>query len=129
MARPVTLLVVFFVGLNLFSGMLASTGVAAMLGIQADVGGDSAVQDRIDENQNVSSGAPTGSTLFGMYNVLSSQIASLFGVIYPGLIMLYNAGVPAFIVGNGTTNPGFLGSMFSILIPIAVVSFLRGWDL
>lgn len=123
MARPVTTLVIFFVAFNLFAGMLMTTGVAGMLGLNAQVGEDSAVNQRVENSKDVSSGSSTGSTLFGMYNVLATQIGGFFNVIFPGLRMLNRAGVPSYITS------GFLGPMFSVMIGIGVMSFLRGWDL
>lgn len=122
MARPVTTLVVFFIAFNLFAVMLGATGVSAALGIDATVGGNDAVDDQTSRD-GVDSGSPTGSTLFGMYNVLSTQLSGLFGVIFPGLNMLNRAGVPSYITG------GFLGPLFSIVIVIDIISFLRGWGL
>lgn len=122
MARPVTMLVVFFIAFNLFAVMLGATGLAAVIGIDASVGGTAAVDEQTDRD-GVDSGSPTGSTLFGMYNVLSGQLADFFGVIFPGLGMLNRAGVPDYITG------GFLGPLFSVVIFIDVMSFLRGWGL
>lgn len=123
MARPVTTLVIFFIAFNLFATMLMATGVAGMLGLDANVGGDSAVNDRVGDSDGVETGSSTGSTLFGMYNVLSQQVGGFFAVVFPGLNMLNRAGVPSYITS------GFLGPLFSIMITIGIMSFLRGWDL
>lgn len=123
MARPLTALVVFFVAFNLFATVLMSTGVAGAIGLDATVGGDDVVNQRVENAQEVSTGSSTGSTLFGMYNVLSGQLSDFFGVVMPGLNMLERAGVPPFITG------GLLGPLFSVLIFIDIVSFLRGWGL
>lgn len=122
MSRPVTTLVVFFIAFNLFAAMLSATGAAAAIGIDANVGGDDAVDEQTNRD-GVDSGSPTGSTLFGMYNVLSEQLSNFFGVIFPGLDMLNRAGVPGYVTGM------FLGPLFSIVIFIDIVSFLRGWGL
>jgi hypothetical protein len=122
MARPVTQLVVFFVALNLFAGVLMSTGVAAMIGIDASVGGNDAVDERTGKT-NVDTGTGQGDTLFGLRNVIGGQVASLFGVIFPGLEMLRRAGVPGVLIG------GFLGPLFSVMLTIGLLSFFRGWDL
>lgn len=122
MARPVTLLVVFFITFNLFAGMLTATGTDAMLGLDAEVGGDKAVGDAAQRSENVSTGTSLGNTLFGMYNVLANGLSSVFDVIFPGLAMLKAAGVPGFITG-------MLGPLFAILMFVDFVSFLRGWGL
>lgn len=123
MSRPVTTLVVFFVAFNLFAAMLMGTGVAAMLGIDAEVGGQQARQETVDNAKDISTGTSLGNTLFGMYNVLANGVSSLFGFIFPGLLMLERAGVPGWLTG------GLLGPLFSIVIFVDVVSFLRGWGL
>jgi len=122
MARPVTTLVIFFLCFNLFAGMVTSTGVADTIGIDAQVGEDQAFEDSTGKDQ-IDTGAPTGSTLFGMYNVLTNQIKNIFFLIFPGLRMLTRAGVPSYITA------GFLSPLFSVMIIIGLVSFLRGWDL
>lgn len=115
------MLVVFFVAFNLFATVLLSTGAAAALHLDADVGGDETVDQAQDSE--VDSGTSTGSTLFGMYNVLTEQVGQFFHSIMPGLQMLNRAGVPSYITG------GILGPLFSVIIFVDLVSFLRGWGL
>ena len=128
MARPITLLAVFLLSLSLFSQLLLSTGVAAAIGIDSRVGGQEAADEAVKETENVRSGSPTGSTLFGMYNVLASQVAGILQILNPGLRMMYNIGVPAAIVG-GPNTIGFLPPLFSLVKGIGIISFLRGWGL
>ncbi len=123
MARPVTLLVVFFLGFNLFAGMLTATGVDAVIGVDADVGENQQAQNLQDNADQVSTGSSLGGTLFGMYNVLASSVGDFFNYVFPGLAMLARAGVPGYITG------GFLGPIFTFLIAVDVISFLRGWGL
>jgi hypothetical protein len=61
-----------------------------------------------------------------MYNVLSSQLATLLGIFNPGLVMLNNAGVPAFIVGDGTGKIGLLPPLATIIQFWGIARFLRG---
>lgn len=123
MARPVTLLVVFFIGFNVFAGVLLSTGVAATLGLDATVGGDAAVDDATNQADSTSTGTATGGTLFGMYNVLATGFGGIAEVVYPGLEMLERAGVPTFITNQ------ILEPLFTFAIFIDIVSFVRGWGL
>lgn len=124
MSRPVTTLVIFFIGMNVFAGVLMSTGVAAAMGIEANVGGDQKVDETVaNAGSGVETGSPTGSTLFGMYNVLTDQLGSMFDVIYPGIQMLENAGMPGYITNQ------ILEPLASVIILIDVLSFLRGWGL
>jgi hypothetical protein len=120
-SKPVTLLMVFFVAFNLFAGAMLTTGVADMLGLDATVGGDDAVDSRTS-NTNVETGTSSGDTLFGLRNVVGGQIADLFGVIFPGLSMLERAGMPSWITG------GILGPLFSLWIPIGLLAIVRGWN-
>jgi hypothetical protein len=129
MARPVTLAVVFFLALNLFSGVLMSTGAAATLGISAEVGGDQAtdkLRDKTTQSEGDGGGLPTGSpsdgTLFGLYNVIGGFLAGIFQFIFPGLNMLSRAGVPDYIIG-------MLGTIFSLLITIDIAAFVRGYEI
>lgn len=128
MARPVTTLALFFISLSLFSGMLQGTGIADTLHLNQRTGQDAAVNDVQNQASNIQTGAPTGSTLFGMYNVLNKQLASILGVFNPGLRMLYNAGVPGFLVG-GPAQVGLLPPIATFIKAIGILSFLRGWDL
>jgi len=125
MARPVITLALFFISLSLFGQMLATTGVAAHLGIDSRVGGQESIDDATGASEEVSTGAPTGSTLFGAYNVLSSQLAKILGVINPGLRMLYNAGVPGYIVG-GPNTIGLLPPIATIIQAWGIAKFFRG---
>jgi len=132
MSRPVTTLVVFFISLNLLAGVVNMTGIASATGLGTQVGGED-IDNGVPE-ESVSTGAPTGQTLFGMYNVLAGQLSKLFGVIYPGLGMLRNTIVPSWIVGNPQAGSAFakvgiLAPLMSVLITIDIISFLRGWGL
>lgn len=119
---------VFFICLSLFGGMLQATGVDTHLGINnpGNTAEDS-VNDARDNASSFDTGAPTGETLFGAYNVLSNTLASILGVFNPGLVMLYNAGVPAYIVG-GPNTIGFLPPIATILQGLAVIEFFRGFS-
>lgn len=123
MARPITTLAIFFLALNLFAGMVMATGIGGMLGLETDLGGDEEVDDAVRESGNVSSGAPTGSTLFGMYNVLAGLLSTLAAPITAGPTMLRQAGVPEAITNS------FLTPLISVVYAIGIISFLRGWGL
>jgi hypothetical protein len=122
-SRPITTLAVFFLTFNLFAGLIMTSGVGAMLGITANVGGDERVEESVSQAEESRTGSPTGSTLFGMYNVLVQSVSVLAGTITAGPTMLRRAGVPTMI------TTGILQPMFTVVMGIGVVSFLRGWDL
>lgn len=123
MARPVTLAVVFFLALNLFSGVLIGTGAADTLGISAEVGGDQAT-DRLEgkSGDGIPTGSPSDGTLFGLYNVIGGFLGGIFEYVFPGLNMLGRAGVPDYITG-------MLGTIFSLLITIDIAAFVRGYEI
>lgn len=117
------MLVIFFLCFNLFAGMLMATGAAQAIGLgETNVGGD----DRTEKLNKTADSTPTGSgagqTLFGLYNVLTSFVSTIFKYLFPGVAMLERAGVPGYITG-------MLNTVFSVLIAIDVVAFFRGWDL
>lgn len=123
MARPVTLLLVFFLSVNLFAGVLMSTGAAATLGIDAEVGGDAATDELTgDASKNVTTGSPSDGTLFGLYNVVGGFLSGLYEYLFPGLVMLERIGVPSFI------TKGILSPIFGLLITLFTASFVRGFD-
>lgn len=123
MARPITMLVIFFLCFNLFAGMLMATGAVGAIGLgSTSVGGDGATEDLRGETDSVPTGSGAGQTLFGLYNVLTSFVSGVFSYIFPGVAMLERAGVPGYITG-------MLNTVFSVLIAIDVVAFFRGWDL
>lgn len=123
MSRPVTTLLFFFLFFNLFAATLMSTGVAATIGIETNIGGGDEVDESLDKaNGTIETGAPTGSTLFGMYNVLADGINTIVGTVTAGHTMLAQAGVPGAITG-------MLNSLFAIVIVIDIISFMRGWGL
>jgi hypothetical protein len=123
MARPVTLAVVFFLALNLFSGVLIGTGAADTLGISAEVGGDQATDELEGKSgDGIPTGSPSDGTLFGLYNVIGGFLGGIFEFVFPGLNMLGRAGVPEYI----TT---MLGTIFSLLITIDIAAFVRGYEI
>lgn len=123
MARPVTALAVSMLALNLFAGLLASTGVAAGLGLSTAVGGDKAANNTIaNASDQIDTGAPTGSTLFGFYNVLTSGFSVIAGVVTAAPTMLNNAGVP-----NQITD--LIRNMTVLAYAIDLISFARGYSL
>lgn len=123
MSRPVTLLVVFFLALNVFSGVLLSTGAAATLGIGVEVGEDDARQELAQQTGELPTGSPSDGTLFGLYNVVGGVLSSIYDFVFPGLRMLNRAGVPVFITDR------LLGDTMSLLITIDIAAFVRGYEI
>lgn len=122
MARPVTTLVVFFLCFNLWAGLLTATGTAGAIGLDTAVGGDGERESLQDSVNEVPSGSGAGDTLFGLYNVLTRFIDTMFGFLMPGLDLLNNAGVPQAYTDT-------LQNLFVVLISIDIVAFFRGYNL
>lgn len=116
-------MVVFFLAINLFSNMLLASGAAATLGLsgQVEVGGDQAADTAQSQSNEISTGAPTGSTLFGLYNVLAGILGTIYEVVFAGPVMLENAGVP-----SALTN--MLSAIVGVVYAMGLISFLRGYD-
>jgi len=121
MARPVTLLVIFFVGLNAVAGILTGLGVSDTLGLNSSPDSDK-INDR-RPSDNVQTGAPTGQTLFGMYNVLTGQLTQLLSIFTPGLNLMVRAGMPTWI------RDQLMIPLISTMTLITFLSYLRGWGL
>jgi hypothetical protein len=122
MGRITTTLTLFFIIFNVWAGILMSTGVAPMIGMDAEVGADRQIESTTNDARNVSTGTGLGSTLFGMYNVLSSGAADIFDLMFPGLVMLQRAGVPDYLTK-------LMGPLFVAIFATDMLSFLRGFDL
>lgn len=122
MARPSTFIVIFLVAFNLIAGVMIAQDVDSMLGLDATVGESDQLETAQNETQSVNTGTSLGDTLFGMYNTLARGAGAIFQFIFPGLNMLYRAGVPLYI-----TN--LLGTVFSFVIAFDVLSYIRGWGL
>jgi hypothetical protein len=122
MAKLLPLLAVFALSLNLFGGVLVSTGAAGTLGINPAVGGDDKVDEAQSQAEGFESGAPTGSTLFGMYNVLGGVVSTLALPVTGLPNMLRRAGTPSAITG-------LLRNLLLVIYAMGVVSFLRNYNL
>lgn len=121
--RPITLLMFTFLFMNLWAGVLMQSGVASTIGIETNVGGDEKVNESLNRADDVATGSPTGSTLFGMYNVLATVLSTLNSITTAGPIMLERAGLLPGVLGT------LLKNLFRVVIAVGIVSFLRGWGL
>lgn len=124
MARPLTLLTIFFLTFNLFAGLLMTTGVAADYGMERAVGGDDAVDKAVNQSEDTKTGAPSGSTLFGMYQVLADGVSTLALPVTAGPQML--ARLPLFPAVIANT---FLQPIIAVVYALGIISFMRGWGL
>jgi len=124
MARPVTLLALFFLSMNLFAGLLMTSGVAGMVGAETVVGGDEQVSEAVNQSGDIDSGAPTGSTLFGMYQVLADGVRTLAAPVRAGPQMLKRLPLFPDILADA-----FLQPLIVMVYAVGIISFMRGWGL
>jgi hypothetical protein len=120
--RISTLIVLFFVFMNAGAFMLQSTGVAAHMGVNAETGDPSEIQQAQDAAENINTGNNVGGTLFAMYNSLVGVVESIFAAMFPGAQMLSNLGVPDWFTA-------YLFSGATIITGVDVIGFLRGSNL
>lgn len=123
MPRPTTVVVVFFLAMNLFAGVMVATGTDATLGIDTEVGADAAANSITGQQSNVPSGGGAFSTLFGMYQILTNFVHGIFAFVFPAVGMLSAAGVPS-VITNQIITP-----LLSLVFVLDIVSFFRGWGI
>jgi hypothetical protein len=119
--RFLKLLVVGSLALNLWANLLIGTGIAADIGLDGrfEVGGDDAAGDAAAAVDDVKTGAPTGNTLFGLYNVIATTLGTIGQIAFAAPTMLSNLGIPGAFTD-------MLGVLISVTYAIGIIEFLRG---
>lgn len=140
MGKIVTTLVVFFIAMNAFGGIMVNQGIAADLGLDATVSQECPYDNILETTEkqrapypdcqaeystakDLETGTGTGSTLFGMYNTLADGLSGVYENLFGGLVLLERAGMPGFL------TKGLLAPVFSVLVLFQVASFVRGYNL
>lgn len=122
MAQIIARLAIFFLLINLSTGMVMGSPIAEDLGIQTTVGGDERIEEAKDEADKVEAGNAGDSTLFGLYNTVTSGVSTIINVVTAGPLMLNQLGVPGAITG-------MLQVVIGIIYALGVASFLRGFNI
>jgi len=122
MAKLLPTLAVLALSVNLFATLLVSSGAAATMGINPAVGGDDKVDEAKSEAGDIQSGAPTGSTLFGMYNVVSDAVSAIAAPVVALPDMLSRLGAPSVL-----TN--MMKTVLGVVYGLGIISLLRGYSL
>ena len=122
MARPTTVLVIFFVSFNLLAGMMMAQGIDEMLGVDTEVGEHEEVEEAQNETDEVNTGTSLGDTLFGMYNTLARGAGQIYQIVFAGPVMLERAGVPGYLTK-------FMAGIMAFVVAFDVMSFVRGFNL
>jgi hypothetical protein len=116
-----TQLAIFFVSFNAIAGIALGMGVAQELGINAETGNPQQLEQATQQTEP-DLGSNVGSTLFGMYNQLTSQLGTIFYAIAPGFAMLRNF-IPNIWVD------ALLSPVASLVVSKDLIAFARGTDL
>jgi len=121
MPRAATLLTFFFIALNAVAVLLSGMGVLGTLGIEQEIQAADDPDNLIAVESTPDAGG--GVDFIGFYQSIANVAQTIFAPIFPAMTMLTALGVPADVVYV------FLSPLFSFVITIAVLSFLRGVDL
>lgn len=122
MAKAMTLLAIFFLIVNVWSGILINSGVAGEVGISAPTAGDKAVDDATGQAEDISSGTESQDTLFGLYNRVTTGVTTILSTLTAGGIILNQIGIPSVF-----TTP--IQGVFLIIYGLGAAQFLRGFNL
>lgn len=120
MARPSTVIVIFFVTMNVFAGVIIGLGVDSTMGLDGSIHQQKDVANQ--EDFDIDTGTGTGSTLFGMYNVVLKQFTGLLESVFPAIQLLGNAGMPAELITGATTLLGTIAFIDGL-------AYVRGFSL
>lgn len=112
-------IVMFFMFMHGADVILHVSGAAGYMGVDPDTGDAEQLKEAQASAQQYDTGQGDGSTLFGLYNTLSSPVEDVFNIIFPGREMLIIAGVPWYVVD-------FFYVGLSIIPGYDLIKFLRG---
>lgn len=122
MARIVTFMAIFFLMINLASGMVMESGYGQAAGIQQEVTGDERIDNATDKAGEVDTGSSGGDDLFGLYNTVTTSVSVILDVVTAGPAMLSQLGVPSLI-----TTP--LQTLIIIVYGLGIASLVRGFNI
>ena len=122
MAKAMTLLAIFFLIVNVWSGILINSGVAGEVGISPPTAGDKTVDNASQQADKISSGTESKDTLFGLYNRVTTAIGTILGTLTAGAAILNQIGIPSVF-----TTP--LEVVLMIIYGLGTAQFLRGFNL
>lgn len=122
MARIVTFMAIFFLMINLASGMVMDSGYGQAAGIQQEVTGDERVSNASDKAGDIDTGSSGGDDLFGLYQTVTTSVSVILDVVTAGPAMLNQLGVPSLI-----TAP--LQTLIIIVYGLGIASLVRGFNI
>jgi len=119
------ILLLFLVLFNGWAGMLQTYDIDDHLGISAETGDASELDQAEESAQEVQTGGAVGSTLLGFYNALLSVVRGLIVGIQPGAQLLINI-LPA---GPAEDMVTWAFGIVPFIIAFDFISIARGVDL
>jgi hypothetical protein len=116
-------IVLFLVAFNAAPGLLDATGISQTHGLDQEAGAASdqinEANERLDDPQTSGGGLQT---LFGLYATLTRIWDTVVNIIFPGAVMVKNAGVPDALVN-------FVMSVVTIVAGLDIIDFFRSGGL
>jgi hypothetical protein len=122
MARIMTLLAIFFLLINVWSGVLVSSGIAADMGMSPPTAGDEQVDTAESSAKDISTGTESKDTLFGLYQQVTNAIGSVFSTLTAGAAILGQIGVPDVFTRA-------IEIFIFVIYGLGLAQFVRGFDL
>lgn len=98
MGRASTQLVLFVLILNGVGGVITGSGLGAALDIDPQLGGQDAIDEATEQANQFEPSQGLTDTLFGMFVSAAMLLSVMYDLIFYGLVMLMNLGVPAWLV-------------------------------
>lgn len=123
--RASVALLLFFILLNGWAGLIQEFGLDDHMGISAETGDPDELEQAREEAKAFDTGSEVGGTLIGMYNALGGVVERIFVGLQPGVQMLVTLspdGAPEQIVV-------WLFSITQMVAAIDLIAFFRGVDL
>jgi len=123
--RTSVALLIFFILLNGWAGLLQQYDLNEHVGVTAETGDPGKLEDAQNASSTFDTGDQVGGTLLGMYNSLTNVVEKMFVGLQPGGRMLLNLAPPGVVEDLIM----WLYSVVQILMGIDLLAYQRGVDL
>jgi len=118
-------LLIFFILLNGWAGLMQEYGINDHIGITAETGDPQQLEDAQNASSEFDTGDQVGGTLLGMYNNLGNTVEQMLVGLQPGARMLMNLAPPGVVEDIIM----WLYAVVQILMGIDLLAYWRGVDL
>lgn len=102
-----------------FANALAASGFNDATGLDPEPGGEQHIEDTNETAASISGQNSGGGTLFGLFGAIASVFNNIVGIVFAGPLMLYNIGVPEWILN-------FVFSVAAVLVGADVIYVWTG---